>query len=328
MKNLIETIVKKAVRVFWDAEIQDIAQKCSADEVLSYDLHTYFPAFVFVELNTEPVDPSTLSTAYRRRFEEEGGPSEEEVRKFRVVNRSTGEKMVFLSMQDKINAEENPLHKVVWRSLRKNSRGMLRDYMMRKRPSLSVLNGVEGWFVPLCNSDNFDTAESYNEYMHNVMFWESMLDASEYGPVMQRYSWVTSKLYSHVSDMEQVKQKVWREYPETREKQMNTLQKIVDVMLKARLLRHSPSVLDEPKQATLFPDLERERKLERLKVEIVDTTEKLASSRTRKEASERRMAQMQNDIEFFSSRAEEMEKKLAELKDMFDELMKESNDNQ
>ena len=56
--------------------------------------------------------------------------------------------------------------------------------------------GLEGILIPLRAGVRFETVEDVNEYLHNLMFWESLLPPETCGPLMQRIGWLVQKLYT------------------------------------------------------------------------------------------------------------------------------------
>lgn len=57
-------------------------------------------------------------------------------------------------------------------------------------------DGYTGILVPLKESPNFQTVEDANAYLHNLMFWESLLPPETCGPLMQHIGWLVQKLYT------------------------------------------------------------------------------------------------------------------------------------
>lgn len=56
--------------------------------------------------------------------------------------------------------------------------------------------GLEGVLIPLRAGARFETVEDVNEYLHNLMFWESLLPPETCGPLMQHIGWLVQKLYT------------------------------------------------------------------------------------------------------------------------------------
>lgn len=233
MKSLRDSIVNKNTRDAWEADLRACAPKCGREEALSYEIHEHFPQFVFVELDKEDLEEQRRFISSRmRELQRERTP--EEVLESRRMNFCPGERIAFLSDDEFLTMGFGLDREIVWYSLTNRMRSVVRDYMRRRRPKQETIRGIEGWVLPLCSSDAFATTEDFNEYMHNMMFWESMIDAKQIGPLMMRYSWVAQRLYEHVYDMEEAKRKVWQEYPETREKNTPTIQKLLELVLKKK----------------------------------------------------------------------------------------------
>ena len=63
-------------------------------------------------------------------------------------------------------------------------------------------HGIEGWIIPLCESEHFENWQDLNAYLHTLMFWESMVKHTEAGPLTERISWLSQNLY-HLRNGEQ-----------------------------------------------------------------------------------------------------------------------------
>lgn len=233
MKSLSESIVNKSTRDSWESELRACAPKCGRDEALSYEIHEHFPQFVFVELDKENLEEKgRIMSARARELHAERTP--EEILESRRFNYCPGEHIAFMSGEEFMDLGFGLDHEIGWFTLTNRMRSVVRDYMRRRRPKQEIIRGIEGWVLPLCSSDAFVSVDDFNEYMHNLMFWESMIDANQIGPLMQRYAWVAQRLYEHVYDMEEAKRRVWQEYPEIREKNTPTIQKLIDLVLKRK----------------------------------------------------------------------------------------------
>lgn len=64
------------------------------------------------------------------------------------------------------------------------------------QPETVEVDDFKGWILPLRESTFAMTMEDVNAYLHNLMFWESMLPAAVSGPIVQRIAWLTDKLYT------------------------------------------------------------------------------------------------------------------------------------
>ena len=64
------------------------------------------------------------------------------------------------------------------------------------QPETIESDNLKGWLIPLRESTFAMSMEHVNAYLHNLMFWESVLPVNVCGPMMQRLSWMTGKLYA------------------------------------------------------------------------------------------------------------------------------------
>lgn len=64
------------------------------------------------------------------------------------------------------------------------------------QPETIESDNLKGWLIPLRESTFAMSMEDVNAYLHNLMFWESVLPANVCGPMIQRLSWMTGKLYA------------------------------------------------------------------------------------------------------------------------------------
>lgn len=322
MKTLRDSIVNKETSKRWDADLLATAPKCGRDEALSYEFHEFFPLCVFVELDTSVPDPKMFPASRREYYEQM--PYEEHLQN-RRRNFSPGEKLTFLSNSQSLSSADS----VVWYKFAVRMRAVIRDYLMRRRPEPDFVNGIEGWIVPLCGSDNLETLEDFNEYMHNLMFWESMLDADQVGPLMMRYSWVAQRLYEHVYDMEEVKRRVWQDYPETREKNLPTLQKVFDAALKANTDKHRLIIIDEP-EAGLHPAVVRQimddLKKQEMEDELAQSEARIRKIMTQRMKNEEKIAAAQREAMVLESQLADIQNRQAQLRMELNEIKHAQND--
>lgn len=57
-----------------------------------------------------------------------------------------------------------------------------------------------GWIIPLYEGNDFASQEDLNAYFHNLMYWESMLPATSFGPLTLRYGYSLMETYSLLKD--------------------------------------------------------------------------------------------------------------------------------
>lgn len=78
---------------------------------------------------------------------------------------------------------------------------MLRDLC----PCPETRGGVEGFMIPLYESEQMSNVFSVNAYLRNLHFWESLIDPTEITPSDLRMFWMTKERYSEVRDMSEVR---------------------------------------------------------------------------------------------------------------------------
>lgn len=79
---------------------------------------------------------------------------------------------------------------------RRNFRTII-SYINETCPSMVMCDGREGWIIPLFESEHIETWEDANSYLHNLMFWESLIKSDESGPLMERIVWLTQRILEH-----------------------------------------------------------------------------------------------------------------------------------
>lgn len=57
-----------------------------------------------------------------------------------------------------------------------------------------------GWIIPLYEGNDFASEQELNAYMHNLMYWESMLPATMSGPLTLRYGCALCEAYRLLKD--------------------------------------------------------------------------------------------------------------------------------
>lgn len=71
------------------------------------------------------------------------------------------------------------------------------------QPEEIELAGNKCYRVPLGSVD-VSKQKDINAYLHNLMFWESMLDKEFVGPLSLRYMWVLEKLYTQKASIDNI----------------------------------------------------------------------------------------------------------------------------
>lgn len=82
-----------------------------------------------------------------------------------------------------------------WLEVEPMNIALILDRIQYIQPEQAEYEGVKGWIMPLRESPFALSVEDVNAYIHNLMFWESMLPSDTTGPLLQRIAWITNKLY-------------------------------------------------------------------------------------------------------------------------------------
>lgn len=163
---------------FWDEEFKQYGIKVLPEKAMFYELESFFPSYVFID--KQSID----------RFGADGSDNPEEI---------TGSRLAFFSRDDKpYFADENG--NIQWFDIEPLNLSMLNMRLQEMLPSVGLRYGVEGYIIPLQENTFFESREDVNAYLHNLMFWESFITSSQAGPLMQRFCWISQKLYKMRND--------------------------------------------------------------------------------------------------------------------------------
>lgn len=158
---------------FWDDEFKQYGIKVLPETAMFYEMETFFPSYVFIDKQT--------------------------IDKFGVdISEESAElvaaKISFFSKDDKPYFTDED-GKVKWFEIEPMNVYLARMKMLDLMPTSSIRCGVEGYIVPLQENTFYETFEDVNAYLHNLMFWESVISVKQVGPLAQRVFWLSSKLY-------------------------------------------------------------------------------------------------------------------------------------
>ena len=158
----------------WDEEYKQKGFKVQPEAALNYEFEKYFPSYVFIEKE------HLVSTE----------AAESESRNQLKISHLT------FFMRDNEPMEKTSDGDIRWFEIEPMNISLVLHRIHDLLPDVTTCCGVEGFLVPLQESDTFDIIEDANAYMHNLMFWESIISPNECGPLIQRLSWLSQKLYS------------------------------------------------------------------------------------------------------------------------------------
>ena len=167
-----DNIIDSKKKETWDEEFMLIGYKVKPESALNYELEQNLPSFVFIE-------KEHLVAA-------EDSDTDDQ---FKVSH------LTFF-MRDNEPMEKTSDGDIRWFEIEPMNISLVLHRIHDLLPDVTTCCGVEGFLVPLQESDTFDIVEDANAYMHNLMFWESIISPNECGPLIQRLSWLSQKLYS------------------------------------------------------------------------------------------------------------------------------------
>lgn len=90
-----------------------------------------------------------------------------------------------------------------WMLLDKLNWDIVCQQLYNLQPEEIELAGNKCYRVPLGSVD-VSKQKDINAYLHNLMFWESMLDKEFVGPLSLRYIWVLDKLYTQKASIDNI----------------------------------------------------------------------------------------------------------------------------
>ena len=169
-----DNIIDSKKKETWDEEYKQKGFKVQPESALNYELGKYFPSYVFIK-------KEHLVTTEAAEAENQ--------------NQLKISHLTFL-MHDNEPMEKTSDGDIRWFEIEPMNVSLVLHRIHDLLPDVTTCCGVEGFLVPLQESDTFDIIEDANAYLHNLMFWESIISPNECGPLIQRLSWLSQKLYS------------------------------------------------------------------------------------------------------------------------------------
>lgn len=152
----------------WEEDLERSGMNIDPAEVISREMERYMPSYLFLVLDPEP--------------SHEYGGSQPKGR------------LAFYTRDDRpfITDEDGEMH---WHRIPPDNLPYVRLKVKELVPTLEVREGVEGYIVPLQESPSFSEVRDVVSYQRNLMFWESMLDDDEYGPMAGRFTFLAHTAY-------------------------------------------------------------------------------------------------------------------------------------
>lgn len=152
----------------WEADLKKSGMNIEPAEIISREMERYMPSYLFLVLDLEP--------------SHEYGGSQPKGR------------LAFYTRDDRpfITDEDGEMH---WHRIQPDNLPYVKLKVKELLPTLEVREGVEGYVVPLQESPSFSEVRDVVSYQRNLMFWESMLDDDEYGPIAGRFTFLAHTAY-------------------------------------------------------------------------------------------------------------------------------------
>ena len=158
----------------WDEEYKRKGYNVYPEFALQYELETFFPSYVFIARDCfDQIDNESYDT----------------------TGDYTLRRLTFFMRDDKpmVNTFDGDIQ---WFDIEPMNMSLVCHRIHDLLPTIIYRDEVEGFLVPLQESDTFDSIDNANAYLHNLMFWESILPPNACGPLTQRLCWLTQKIYS------------------------------------------------------------------------------------------------------------------------------------
>ena len=169
-----DNIIDSKKKETWDEEYKQKGFKVQPESALNYELEKYFPSYVFIK-------KEHLVTTEAAEAENQ--------------NQLKISHLTFL-MHDNKPMEKTSDGGIRWFEIEPMNMSLVLHRIQDLLPVETTCSGAEGFLVPLQESDTFERIEDANAYVHNLMFWESIISPNECGPLFQRLSWLSQKLYA------------------------------------------------------------------------------------------------------------------------------------
>lgn len=167
-------VIDSQMHGFWDNEFKQYGIKVLPETAMFYEMETFFPSYVFIDKQT---------------LDQYGVDADDNHAEL------VSSKLTFFTRDDKpfLRNADGTIH---WYEIEPLNVFTVRMRLLDMMAGTATREGVEGYVVPMQENSFFGCWEDINAYLHNLMFWESLIPATENGPLAQRIAWLTQKLYS------------------------------------------------------------------------------------------------------------------------------------
>jgi len=175
-KSIEEQLCIKLQR--WNQIFRDKALSVNPESSVWFELERFFPYFVLVERDSHAM-------------ESQGNFFQKPVISGRI------------GFVDRNNAFHNINTKIdTWYHVEPWNKAVIEAHLAETQPQSIIGKGGDGWIIPLYEGNRAKDMHEVNAYLHNLMFWESLIVSEEAGPIMQRTVWLMEKVYDQREEMD------------------------------------------------------------------------------------------------------------------------------
>ena len=173
----------KKVTDAWNHKFKGENSVTDPQDAIFNEIEDYLPYYVLVE--SVVIDSPLLVRSYSTNY---GIPMDE----IKITGR-------ILFVNKKMDADTD----LGWMLINRLNWDVVCQQLYNLQPEEIKLGGSKCYRVPLGSVDT-NKQKDVNAYLHNLMFWESMLDKDYVGPLSLRYIWVLDRLYTQKISIDKI----------------------------------------------------------------------------------------------------------------------------
>lgn len=181
-RGIIRLQMKKVADV-WNHKFKGGNPVTDPQDAIFNEIEDYLPYYVLVE--SVVIDSPLLVRSYSTNY---GIPMDE----IKITGR-------ILFVNKKMDADTD----LGWMLINRLNWDVVCQQLYNLQPEERKLGGSKCYRVPLGSVDT-NKQKDVNAYLHNLMFWESMLDKDYVGPLSLRYIWVLDRLYTQKISIDKI----------------------------------------------------------------------------------------------------------------------------
>ncbi len=181
-RGIIRLQMKKVADV-WNHKFKGGNPVTDPQDAIFNEIEDYLPYYVLVE--SVVIDSPLLVRSYSTNY---GIPMDE----IKITGR-------ILFVNKKMDADTD----LGWMLINRLNWDVVCQQLYNLQPEEIKLGGSKCYRVPLGSVDT-NKQKDVNAYLHNLMFWESMLDKDYVGPLSLRYIWVLDRLYTQKISIDKI----------------------------------------------------------------------------------------------------------------------------